>query len=356
MFLQSCIIVTGAAGFVGSHLVEALLNQADDSQLIIGVDNFLTGRQENLDQLAKHSKADKQFSFLQADVTAPAKTYLQPLFNELLENGTLANDFSIQAIYHLASPASPPRYQEHPVETYQVNAFATHELLNYLKENFPKSRFIFASTSEVYGDPEIHPQPETYWGMVNPNGVRSCYDEAKRLGESICGVFERDFGLDVRIMRIFNTYGPRMDPDDGRVIPNFIKQSIKGDPITIYGSGNQTRSYCFVSDLVAGIVKLGAAVGVSGQLLKGATINLGNPDEYSIQETAEIIYEAVHSQPLTEEMYEFKELPGDDPTRRKPDITRAQEMLGWQPTVSLIEGLQKTVAYFVEIEGIERHT
>lgn len=352
MHFQTCIIVTGAAGFVASHLVEALLDQADDSQLIIGVDNFLTGRQNNLGQVAQHPKAANQFRFLQADVTAPAETYLQPFFSELLENGSFSNDFSIQAIYHLASPASPPRYQEHPVETYQVNAFATHELLSYLKENHPQGRFIFASTSEVYGDPEVHPQPETYWGMVNPNGVRSCYDEAKRLGESICGVFERDFGLDVRIMRIFNTYGPRMDPDDGRVIPNFIKQSIQGDPITMYGSGGQTRSYCFVSDLVAGIVKLGAAAGANGQPLKGVTINLGNPDEYSIQETAEIIYETVHSQPLTEEMIVFRELPGDDPTRRKPDITRAQEILGWQPTVSLADGLRATVGYFAEVEGI----
>jgi len=351
---KTCIIVTGAAGFVASHLVEALLDQADETQLIIGVDNFLTGRQGNLDEVARHPKADSQFGFLQADVTVPAETYLTPLFNELIVAGRLANDYSVQAIYHLASPASPPRYQDHPVETYQVNAFATHELLSYLKKNHPKSRFIFASTSEVYGDPEVHPQPETYWGMVNPNGVRSCYDEAKRLGESICGVFERDFGLDVRIMRIFNTYGPRMDPDDGRVIPNFIKQAIQGDKLTIYGSGGQTRSYCYVSDLVDGIVRLGAETDANGQPLKGATINLGNPDEYSIQETAEVIYEAVHSQPLTSEMLEFRELPGDDPTRRKPDITRAQETLGWQPSVSLIDGLRKTVSYFIETEGIHK--
>lgn len=350
MAFQSCILVTGAAGFVASHLIEALLDRAPEHQLILGVDNFLTGRKINIDQINQHPKAKDQFAFLEADVISPTASYL----DTLVKKTVLTPNFSLEAVYHLASPASPPRYQAHPVETYQVNAFATHELLQYLKDNHPKARFVFASTSEVYGDPEVHPQSESYWGSVNPNGIRSCYDEAKRLGESICGVFERDFGLDVRIMRIFNTYGPRMDPNDGRVIPNFITQSLEDSTLTIYGSGGQTRSYCFVSDLVAGILKLGAEVGTDGQLLKGVTVNLGNPDEYSIQETAEIIYEAVHNHPLTEEMITFQPLPGDDPTRRKPDITLAQELLGWQPQVSLSEGLRQTVAYFKEVEGINQ--
>ena len=324
------VLVTGAAGFVASHLVEALLTAG---ARVIGIDNFLTGREQNINQIQKHPQAE-QFTFIEADAISRPESYL--------------GDVSpISAVFHLASPASPPRYQAHPVETYQVNSFATHSLLAYLHQNHSKARFIFASTSEVYGDPEVHPQPESYWGYVNPNGIRSCYDEAKRLGESICGVFERDFDMDVRILRIFNTYGPRMDPDDGRVIPNFIKQAIQKDPITIYGNGGQTRSYCYVSDLVEGILRVGGLPD-----LKGITVNMGNPDEYTILETARVICELVNNQPLTEEMLTYEPLPGDDPVRRRPDISHAQELLGWNPTVSLVDGLSATVAYFGEIEGI----
>jgi nucleoside-diphosphate-sugar epimerase len=352
---QKCILVTGSAGFVASHLVEALLNQDNSDTLIIGIDNFITGRQKNLDQIDKNSKAKAQFKFLQADVSSSAQSYLAPFFEQLIQSGELTPNFSITALYHLASPASPPRYQAHPVQTYRVNAFATHELLSYIKLNQPLARFVYASTSEVYGDPKVHPQKESYWGFVNPNGVRSCYDESKRMGESVCGVFERNFGLDVRIMRIFNTYGPRMDPQDGRVIPNFIKQAIQGDLMTIYGNGDQTRSYCYVSDLVAGIMKLGSQSGHNGRNLKGVTINLGNPDEYSIQETARIIYETVNKKQLTPEQVVFKTLPSDDPTRRCPDISMAQEILDWKPTVSLEEGLKQTINYFLENENITQN-
>lgn len=335
------VLITGVAGFVGSHLAQTLLSQG---HRVVGVDNFLTGRSANVSLITQfvsqelEEESQSNFIFIEADVTQNPTQYLA--------TEQLAKDF-FDIVFHLASPASPPRYQAYPVETYQVNAFATHMLLTYLREHNPAARFVFASTSEVYGDPEVHPQPETYWGMVNPNGVRSCYDEAKRLGESICGVFERDFDLDVRIMRIFNTYGPRMDPTDGRVIPNFISQAVSGTPLTIYGTGSQTRSYCFVSDLVHGIIELGMKPN-----LKGTTINLGNPDEYTILETAQIIYELVHNRPLTEEMIEYRDLPGDDPTRRRPDISRAKSFLGWQPEVSLVDGLTKTVDFFLNVEKV----
>lgn len=326
------VLVTGAAGFVPSHLVEELLSLGAN---VIGVDNFLTGRAKNVAEIQRHPQA-AQFRFIEADVIAKPETYLP--MEDLFEN-------PLVAIFHMASPASPPLYQAHPVETYQVNSFATHYLLDFIRSNFPRARFVFASTSEVYGDPEVHPQPESYWGMVNPNGVRSCYDEAKRLGETICGVFERDFGVDVRIMRIFNTYGPRMDPKDGRVIPNFVKQALENVPMTIYGTGSQTRSYCFVSDLVVGIARLGGLPD-----LKGQTINLGNPDEYTILETAKVIYSEIHEQDLPESQTEFKPLPGDDPVRRRPDSTKAQAVLGWSPKVSLVDGLKLTISYFRDSE------
>ena len=211
-------------------------------------------------------------------------------------------------------------------------------LATFLRDVNPQGRFLFAGTSEAYGDPVVHPQPETYWGNVNPNGARSCYDESKRMGETVCGVFHRSFGMDTRIVRIFNTYGPRMDPADGRVIPNLTMQALRGEPMTIYGDGSQTRSYCYVADLIAGI----------GALLEhpdaaGETVNIGNPDEYTILETAELISRLLGGAEKT-----FEPLPSDDPTRRKPDITKARTLLGWEPLVGFEEGMKQTIAYFTK--------
>lgn len=314
------VLITGAAGFVGSHLCDALL---EAGAKVIGVDNYLTGRPQNL----AHLDSNPNFEFIRADVIEAPAAYLP-------------EERVIDVIFHFASPASPPRYQEHPVETYLVNSLATHQLLQYLLVTNPDARFVYASTSEVYGDPEVHPQPETYWGNVNPNGIRSCYDEAKRLGETICGVHHRDFGMDVRIARIFNTYGPRMDPTDGRIIPQFINEALANQPYSIYGDGQQSRSYCYVSDLVKGILLL-----ASDENLSGSTVNLGNPDEFTVKQTAEVIHRLVHpdgSQPS----YESHPLPQDDPSRRRPDISKAQQLLGWQPSISFEEGLEPTLEYF----------
>lgn len=323
-FKNKTVLVTGAGGFVGSHLVDALLRLEAN---VIGVDNFVTGRRSNLKQLIKGNNTTDNFALIETDAIQSPATYLD-------------TEITLDVIFHLASPASPPRYQENPIATYLVNSLGTHHLLDYLRENNPAGRFVFASTSEVYGDPVVHPQTEDYWGNVNPNGVRSCYDEAKRLGETICGVFNRDFRMNVRIARIFNTYGPRINPDDGRVIPNFVKQALGGKPLTIYGDGEQTRSYCYVSDLVAGLIKLATT-----DEARGETVNLGNPDEYSILETAEIV-RAVVGGIESESEFEYKKLPGDDPARRCPEISKAKEILGWEPKVGFEEGLKKTVASF----------
>lgn len=317
-FKNKTVVVTGAAGFLGSHLSESLL--AAEAK-VIGVDNLITGSQENI----AHLKSNDNFTFIEADVISAPQTYL--------------SETTVDCILHFASPASPPRYQELPVETYLVNSLATHNLLQFLQENNPQARFVFASTSEVYGDPQEHPQKETYWGNVNPNGKRSCYDESKRLGETICGVHERKFGMDVRIVRIFNTYGPRMAINDGRVIPSFIKESIAGEKLNIFGDGSQTRSYCYVDDLVKGILLL-----ASQESAKGQTVNIGNPDEYTVKETAENIWKVVNGDKKLE--MTFAALPDDDPSRRKPDISKAQKLLQWQPTVTFEEGLKKTVEYF----------
>lgn len=314
------VLVTGAAGFLGSHLVEKLLSEG---ALVMGVDNFLTGNAENLAGITTD-----RFAFIEADVNKPAHTYLQ---GEVF-------DF----IFHFASPASPPYYQKYPRETYLVNSMATDSLLSYLQETNPAGTFLFAGTSEAYGDPLEHPQKETYWGNVNPNGIRSCYDEAKRLGETICGVFYRDFGIDTRIVRIFNTYGPRIGAEDGRVIPSFVMSAMKNEPMTVFGDGTQTRSYCYVSDLIEGIVRLSLE-----PQAKGETVNIGNPGEFTVTETAQIIWKEVHGQ-SSEAKIDYRPLPGDDPTRRKPDITKAKELLGWEPEVSFAEGLKKTVAWFRE--------
>ncbi|HNQ16994.1 MAG TPA: GDP-mannose 4,6-dehydratase [Candidatus Woesebacteria bacterium] len=311
------ILVTGAAGFIGSHLVDSLLEKGAK---VTGVDNFLTGNIDNLTQ----AKRSANFTFIQADAIEPPQVFLPA-------------DYHPDIVFHLASPASPPLYQKNPVETYLVNTMGTHQLLSWLLEHSDTestSRFVFTSTSEVYGDPLEHPQKETYWGNVNPNGPRSCYDESKRMGETICGVFHRDFGLDVRIARIFNTYGPRMSESDGRIIPNLVSQAKAGEPFTIYGDGSQTRAYCYVADLVDGLLRL-----VTVEEASGKTVNLGNPEEMTILETAKQVHATFAStnQPFATVL---KPLPVDDPVRRCPDISLAKSLLGWQPTTPFAQGLE----------------
>jgi len=320
-FNQQTVLVTGAAGFLGSHLAETLLNA---KATVIGVDNLLTGQLRNIEHLRNHPA----FTFIEADVTQPATNYMPA-------------DIKIDIILHFASPASPPLYQAHPVATYLVNSLGTHQLLQYLLSTNSQGRFLFASTSEIYGDPQQHPQTEQYWGNVNPNGIRSCYDEAKRLGETICGVHSRDLGLDVRIVRIFNTYGPRMSLNDGRVIPQFIKEALNQQPFSIYGDGTQTRSYCYVDDLVAGILATAATENLSGE-----TINLGNPQEITILETAKVIAEVMNDPSVSADKLTMHPLPADDPTRRQPDISKAKKLLGWQPLVEFRTGLKNTIEYF----------
>ncbi|PWU23620.1 NAD-dependent dehydratase [Candidatus Cerribacteria bacterium 'Amazon FNV 2010 28 9'] len=315
------ILVTGAAGFIASHLIDQLLESGAN---VVGVDNFLTGRKENIEHLKTH----EHFHFIEADVIDYPDSYLSTTDYQLP---------TINCLFHLASPASPVGYQAHPVETYMVNAFATHQLLQYLLINNPQARFLFTSTSEIYGDPLEHPQKETYWGNVNPNGPRSMYDEAKRLGETICGVHARDFGMDVRIVRIFNTYGPRMDLRDGRVLPGFFLNVLEQKPIEIHGDGTQTRSFCYVSDLVEGLLQMMEKGDFAGE-----TVNLGNPSEITMNELALLVNEVadVHQTPT-----HITPRP-EDPKQRKPDITKAQTMLGFKPIVGLKEGLQSTLEYF----------
>ncbi len=303
------VLVAGGAGFIGSHLCEALL--ADGYEVIV-VDNLLTGRIENIAHLLDHPR----FRFLQRDVAD-----LEPI--------------AVDAIYHLASPASPEGYRRYPIETLLVNSLGTLRLLEYARHS--RARFLYASTSEVYGDPLVHPQSEDYFGNVNPVGPRSCYDEGKRFGEALTMEFVREYGLDARIARIFNTYGPRMDPADGRVVPNFIVRALTGEALEIYGDGSQTRSLCYVSDMVRGLRLLMEREG-----LAGTVVNLGNPDERTIRELAELIRE------LTGSTVPFTYSPPrpDDPVRRCPDIRRARELLGWEPEVPLEVGLAWTIDYF----------
>lgn len=309
------VVVTGAAGFIGSHLVDALLEKGAQ---VTGVDNFITGRKQNL----AHLDEVENFKFVTADVIGDPNEFLFP---------------EVDLVFHMASPASPPGYQEHPVETYLVNSMGTHNMLQYLLINNPEARFLFASTSESYGDPTEHPQKETYFGNVNPNGERSMYDEAKRFGEMVCGVHNRSFDLDTRIVRIFNTYGPRMDPNDRRSLVEFIVRTLKHEPVTVYGDGKQTRSFCYVEDLVRGLLAL-----MESERCQGETVNLGNPHEQTmlelihlIQETTGIKTEIVH-----------KEGRPDDPQRRQPDITKAKTMLSWEPKIQITEGLARTLEYF----------
>lgn len=308
-------LVTGGAGFIGSHLCDYLLKR---ERRVFCVDNFITGNRENV----AHLVGNANFSLIEADASQPTENYLSPGQN-------------IDEIFHLASPASPRGYQDSPIETYLVNSFGTHYLLLLAKAK--KAKFLFASTSEVYGDPLEHPQKETYWGNVNPHGIRSCYDESKRFGEMATMVFCRKFALDVRLIRIFNTFGPRMDPKDGRVIPNFITQALAQKPITVYGDGKQTRSFCYVSDMARGIIKA-----MEHTNSKSDVFNLGNTEEYQMLDLAKKIKKTTGS---TSKIV-FQKLPDDDPSRRKPDISKAKKVLGWKPKISFTDGLQSTIEYF----------
>jgi len=306
------ILVTGGAGFIGSHLCESLLL---DGYQVIAVDSLLTGRLDNI----RHLLAHPFFRFIEQDVTQGI-------------------DIEADAIFHLASPASPVGYRQYPIETLLVNSVGTYHLLELARR--VRARLVFASTSEVYGDPLIHPQREDYFGNVNPIGPRSCYDEGKRFGEALTMEFVRSFGLDARIARIFNTYGPRMDPADGRVVPNFIVHALTGEPIEIFGDGMQTRSLCYISDMVRGLRLLMERDG-----LAGTVINLGNPDERTILELAYLVRELTGNPvPIV-----FRPARPDDPGRRCPDISRARAVLGWEPRVPVEEGLRMTIDYFQDV-------
>ena len=305
------ILVTGSAGFIGSHLVDRLLQEGHS---VIGMDNLITGQRANF----AHLQSNPNFQFIEHDITQP----LPPL------------PATPQAIINLACPASPIDYQTIPLETLWVSAMGTKNLLDLARAQ--KARFLHASTSEVYGDPLIHPQTEDYWGNVNPIGPRSCYDEGKRFAESLIVNTQKIHGLDARIFRIFNTYGPRMRQNDGRVIPNFITQALSGAPLTIYGAGDQTRSFCYVTDMVDGILKILMAEKFSGP------INLGNPNEITILELAKKVISLTKSSSTVA----HKELPTDDPKIRQPDITKAKTELGFEPVVQLEEGLERTVVGF----------
>jgi dTDP-glucose 4,6-dehydratase len=303
-------VITGGAGFVGSHLCERFLNDGHD---VVCVDNLLTGNQRNIAHLVNH----RRFCLIEHNVSEP-----------------IAIEGPVDNVLHFASPASPADYLAHPIPTLKVGALGTHNALGLAKAK--DARFLLASTSEVYGDPEIHPQREDYWGHVNPIGPRGCYDEAKRFAEAITMAYHRYHGVKSRIVRIFNTYGPRMRLNDGRVLPNFMKQALRGEPLTVYGQGDQTRSFCYVSDLVEGIVRL-LNVDFS------EPVNLGNPSEITVLQLAEEIIALVKG---TRSTVVFEDLPQDDPKRRKPDITRAETLLGWRPTVDRSEGLEQALAYF----------
>lgn len=307
--VRKTILVTGGSGFIGSHLCESLLKENND---VICVDNFFTGSKDNIRHMMKHPN----FELMRHDIT-------WPLYAE------------VDAIYNLACPASPIHYQWDPVQTTKTCIIGAVNMLGVAKRL--KIPILQASTSEVYGDPLIHPQTEDYWGNVNPIGIRSCYDEGKRCAETLFFDYHRQLGLEIKVVRIFNTYGPRMRPDDGRVVSNFIVQALRGEDITIYGSGEQTRSFCFVDDLIKGLVKMmNTPAEITGP------INLGNPGEFTMLELAEMIIELTN----TNSKLVFQPLPQDDPVKRRPDITRAKEILGWEPTVKLRDGLIKTINYF----------
>jgi len=302
------ILVTGGAGFIGSHLCERLINEGNE---VLCLDNFFTGRRENI----FHLLDNQRFELLRHDVTEPI----------LLE---------VDQIYNLACPASPVHYQYNPVKTVKTNVMGAINMLGLAKR--VRARILQASTSEVYGDPLIHPQTEDYWGNVNPIGLRSCYDEGKRIAETLMTDYHRQNKVDIRIARIFNTYGPRMLEDDGRVVSNFIVQALRGQPLTLYGEGQQTRSFCYVEDLIEGLIRLMNVDDLH------EPVNLGNPGEFTIMQLAEEVIKACDSK----SGFTYLPLPADDPRQRKPDITRAQTALGWNPTIPLREGLKRTVEDF----------
>jgi dTDP-glucose 4,6-dehydratase len=311
---MSRVLITGGAGFIGSHLCERFL---DDGHEVTCLDNLITGSADNIAHLFPNSR----FSFVPQDVT-----------NYIYVKG------QVDAILHFASPASPIDYLELPIQTLKVGSLGTHKALGLAKEK--SSRFLLASTSEVYGDPLVHPQKEDYWGNVNPIGPRGVYDEAKRFAEAMTMAYHRVHGVQTRIVRIFNTYGPRMRLRDGRVVPKFISQALKGEDLTVYGDGSQTRSFCFVTDLVDGIVRLLHSE-------RNEPVNIGNPAELSVLEFAHRIIELTGSR----SKIAYKPLPVDDPKVRQPDISVARQLLGWEPKVSLQEGLEKTITYFKEKLG-----
>ncbi len=303
-------IVTGGAGFIGSHLCAALLGRG---YVVTCVDNLVSGSPRNIRHLLPHPS----FTFREHDVTEPLRLD------------------GVDQIYHLASPASVVDYLNHPIETLRTNSIGTLAMLDLARQT--GARLLFTSTSEAYGDPHVHPQIETYWGNVNPVGIRACYDESKRFGEAATVQYWRSYGLDARVVRIFNTYGSHSRIDDGRIVPNFIAQALSGEPITIYGNGSQTRSFCYVSDMVRGLMAAMDCPAAAGEV-----INLGNPEEHTILEFAEIIAARVGS----EAGIVYRPLPIDDPSRRQPDIGKAMALLGWEPAVDLSDGLARTIDWF----------
>jgi UDP-glucuronate decarboxylase len=309
------IIVTGGAGFIGSHLIDRLMQEQHE---VICLDNFYTGTKRNIEKWF----GNPNFELIRHDITEPIR-------------------LEVDRIFHLACPASPVHYQYNPIKTTKVSFLGTSNMLGLAKR--VKARFLMASTSEVYGDPLMHPQSEEYFGNVNPIGIRSCYDEGKRVAETLCFDYHRQHNLEIRVARIFNTYGPRMLENDGRVVSNFIAQSLQGKPLTIYGDGSQTRSFCFVTDLVDGLVKL-----MDGN--ETGPVNLGNPEEYTILELAQNIRDRINP----DREINFMPLPQDDPKQRKPDITKAKTWLNWEPTVSLDRGLDLTIAEFRQRLGIDK--
>lgn len=301
-------LITGGAGFLGSHLCERLLNGGHE---VICLDNFFTGRKENIAPFLGHPN----FELVRHDVIDPFK-------------------FEVDRIYNLACPASPPHYQFNPIKTTKTSVMGAINSLGLAKR--VKARVFQASTSEVYGDPAVHPQPESYWGNVNPIGKRSCYDEGKRCAETLFFDYHRENGVDIRVVRIFNTYGPRMNPDDGRVVSNFIVQALRGEDITVYGDGLQTRSFCYVDDLIEGFVRLMEQTATVGP------VNIGNPGEFTMLELAELVLKKVGGK----SKIVHRDLPADDPKQRQPDISLARKFLDWEPKVSLAEGIEQTIAYF----------
>jgi len=307
------ILITGTAGFIGSHLTRFFLKE---NNYVYGIDNFITGNKKNIADLFNNPR----FIFLEKN----------------LISCNLSKIPSCDYVFHLASPASPIQYKKYPIETLMVNSIGTKKVLDFMRKTNSKT-FIITSTSEVYGDPLIHPQTELYWGNVNPNGIRSCYDESKRFAESLVMTYFRKYGLNVRIARLFNTYGPYMEKNDGRVVSNFILQALQNKPITIYGDGTQTRSFCYISDMIRGLYQLGVTTNIAGEI-----INLGNPNEKTVFELAIQIIKMTSSR----SKIVYLPIENDDPKKRKPDITKAKNMLNWEPNIGLEDGLQKAITYF----------